>query len=238
MKLKLKEYLFEYFKYDNRFIDNYMKEFQTVYTENDEKEYMSILDEIKKLDKKINYDEDRYYDPYSKTLENPVKKLEDFIDNTVVSLYNKKEHDILINVLDKIYLLLDNFNNIEGVYETEIEGDCLGFSLSIPQFLSDDKKEEHFSFLEKQILKNPLTYRAQEYMTVMLECYKTGNYQKRICELIDKVLKDDYKYLPPVYIKGKYDIIKENDFPVEQQEQILEKYYKEDLIIKRRTCNR
>lgn len=232
-EFKLKKYLFDYFKYDNEFIDNYINEFKTVYTKSDEKEYMSVLDEIRKLDETIDYEEYRYnYDPYSKSVENPAKLLEDFIDNIVVSLYNKKEYDILINVLNKIYDLLDNFNNVDALYETEIEGDCLGFSMSIPQFLSEDKKEEHFNFLEKSVLKNPLTLRAQEYITVMLECYKTSKYQKRICKLIDKILKADYNCLPPIYAKSKYDIIKENDFPIEQQEQILEKYYKRDSWIK------
>lgn len=232
-EFKLKKYLFDYFKYDNEFIDNYINEFKTVYTKSDEKEYMSVLDEIRKLDERIDYEEYRYdYDPYSKPVENPAKLLEDFIDNTVVSLYNKKEYDILINVLNKIYDLLDNFNNVDALYETEIEGDCLGFSMSIPQFLSEDKKEEHFNFLEKSVLKNPLTLRAQHYMTVFMECYTSSKYQKRICKLIDKVLKADYNYLPPIYAKSKYDIIKENDFPIEQQEQILEKYYKKDSWIK------
>lgn len=232
-EFKLKKYLFDYFKYDNEFIDNYINEFKTVYTKSDEKEYMSVLDEIRKLDERIDYEEYRYdYDPYSKPVENPAKLLEDFIDNTVVSLYNKKEYDILINVLNKIYDLLDNFNNVDALYETEIEGDCLGFSMSIPQFLSEDKKEEHFNFLEKSVLKNPLTLRAQHYMTVFMECYTSSKYQKRICKLIDKVLKADYNYLPPIYAKSKYDIIKENDFSIEQQEQILEKYYKKDSWIK------
>ena len=211
----LKDYLYDTFSSDEEFIDNFIKKFQNSFTDDDKKRYLILLNDI--LDMEIEEE----YDEYSYNMPPVIGLVDSYINENIDFLYKKKQYDLVLQLLYRIYEKLDDTN---AVLESNIFDRCNSYIIDIISEVDNSKKEEIFNYIHEWILNKPTSVSSQYLTEVLFESYISKNYQQILNKLINNILKIENTFIPPIYIKYKYDLIEK--YESDKKQAFFESYYK------------
>ena len=215
---QLRSYIFDKFKEDNDFIEDFINNFQKEFTPEDFDNYENMLDNIFNIDIVELYNENGFYQetPFHKYLEN-------FINEKISLLYKNKEYPYVLQLL---YITYENISEkIDVTQYIEINNildSCNYYLEKIIEVQNTIENEEIFSYLINKIRYDYNQDITKCFIDICIKKFNSTTYIQQLDESIDYLIENNE--VSDEILLSKYEIMKIRDYPDKKQCEFLKTY--------------
>lgn len=224
---QLKRYVYEKFKDDTSFKEEFINKFQDEFTPEDLYNYENMLENIFNIDVVELYNENGFFQeaPFQKYLEN-------FINDKISLLYKNGEYSYVTQLL---YIIYENISQKDDVTQyieiDDILSQCNYYMEKIIDAQDVVEKEEIFNYLINKLRMDYNNKTSRYIMELCLNKYQSKAYLKQLDECIDEIISSESDVSDNVLLV-KYRLMKKLDYTISQQEKFLEDHSTEEKIMK------
>ena len=229
---KLKKYLYDNYKDDSTFINDFIDTFYDNFTYEDFLEYENILNNIFNIDLVELYNENGFYQesPYHRYLMR-------FINTKIDSLYKNNHYDYVLKLIYGIYENIADKNDIEEYLDVEdILSACNYYFERIIKLDDDALNIEVYDYILSNLKYNYDYHITNNLVQIAVKNNDDLEYLRQLDENIKALLESDIMINEDLLV-CEYEIMKRLSYPENELKKYLYKYrryYKiMDLLINR-----
>lgn len=214
---QLRRYIYEKFKDDTSFKDDFINKFQQEITPEDLYNYENMLENIFNIDVVELYNENGFYQeaPFQKYLEN-------FINEKISLLYKNGEYSYVTQLL---YIIYDNISQKDDVTQyieiDEILKQCNYYMEKIIDAGTPVEKEEIFNYLINKIRIDYNIKTSKYLIDVCLNKYQSKVFLKQLDEILDELINNQQNISDDVLL-SKYELMNKLGYTTTEKRRFLE----------------
>lgn len=214
---QLRRYIYEKFKDDTSFKDDFINKFQQEITPEDLYNYENMLENIFHIDVVELYNENGFYQeaPFQKYLEN-------FINEKISLLYKNGEYSYVTQLL---YIIYDNISQKDDVTQyieiDEILKQCNYYMEKIIDAGTPVEKEEIFNYLINKIRIDYNIKTSKYLIDVCLNKYQSKVFLKQLDEILDELINNQQNISDDVLL-SKYELMNKLGYTTTEKRRFLE----------------
>lgn len=214
---QLRRYIYEKFKDDTSFKDDFINKFQQEITPEDLYNYENMLENIFNIDVVELYNENGFYQeaPFQKYLEN-------FINEKISLLYKNGEYSYVTQLL---YIIYDNISQKDDVTQyieiDEILKQCNYYMEKIIDAGTPVEKEEIFNYLINKIRIDYNIKTSKYLIDVCLNKYQSKVFLKQLYEILDELINNQQNISDDVLL-SKYELMNKLGYTTTEKRRFLE----------------
>ena len=216
--VSLRRFVYDYYRCDERFLNRFFDEFEGDYSIIDVDSYMSMLDDIFKVELVELYNRQGFYE------ESPFERyLQKFIDSRIAGLYAKghvvEAKKLLFAIVSR---LSEKVDNAEFVDVDSILVSCDYYLSRI--FNGEDSvgHDESFNFLISNLSFNYNEFTAGHIIRWCIRYFEGSVYYGQLDGVLDDILSG--RKVGEEFILLKYQLMNLMKYPSSQTDTFLEKY--------------
>lgn len=223
----LKEYIYEKFREDNEFINEFIDNFQPKDTREIYWQYVDILNNIFDIDLLELYNGNAYFE------ESPLNTyLYDFLKNKVPRLYKSQEYTYIQKLLYMIYEKIATKEDISQYIDVDnildICDTYLGRIIEEQDILD---KDETYNYIINNIQYEYNKYTTPHLAWICLTHYDTIDYQTQTLDTLNEIIEKTPE-IPEQILLARYQLMLRLGYPIKNIEDDLLKYKQYPEILK------
>lgn len=214
---QLRRYIYEKFKDDASFKEEFINKFQQEITPEDLYNYENMLENIFNIDVVELYNENGFFQeaPFQKYLEN-------FINDKINLLYKNREYSYVTQLL---YIIYDNISQKDDVTQyieiNDILKQCNYYMERIIDVSNLVEKEEIFNYLINKIRLDYNIKTSRYLIDICLNKYQSKVFLKQLDDTLDEVMNNQQDISDDVLL-SKYEVMNRLDYNIMEKRRFLE----------------
>jgi len=224
---QLRRFIYEKFKYDNNFKEEFINRFQNEFTPEDFDNYENMLENIFNIDVIELYNENGFFQ------ETPFQKyLESFLNDKISLLFKNKEYSYVVQLLYIIYENISQKVNVTQYIEVEdILKECNYYMEKIIDVQDSIENEEIFNYLINEIRYDYNSKTTKYLIKICLDKFNSKSLLKQLDKTINEVI-NEHEEVSVNILLAKYDLMKLLDYPLTDQHNFLENNKSQEEIMR------
>ena len=224
---QLRRFIYDKFKEDNQFKEEFINKFQEEFTPEDFDNYENMLENIFDIDVVELYNENGFFQeaPFQKYLEN-------FLNDKIRILYKNQEYSYVLQLLYIIYEnISEKTNVIQYIQIDDILKECNYYMEKLIDVQDSIENEEIFNYLINKIHYDYNSKTTSYLIQLCLNKFNSKVHLKQLDLTIDEII-DEHKLIPEDILLTKYELMKLLDYTLSDQKSFLEDNKSEEKIMK------
>lgn len=224
---QLRRFIYEKFKYDAEFKEDFINKFQKEFTPEDFDNYENMLENIFNIDVIELYNENGFFQeaPFQKYLEN-------FLNDKISLLFKNQEYSYVVQLL---YIIYENISQKDDVTQyidiEDILKECNYYMEKVIEVQDSNENEEIFNYLINKIRFDYNSKTTKYLIEICFDKFDSKSMLKQLDTTVDEVI-NEHKQISVDILLAKYDLMKVLDYSLIDQKSFLENNKSHEKIMK------
>ena len=224
---QLRRFIYEKFKYDAEFKEDFINKFQNEFTPEDFDNYENMLENIFNIDVIELYNENGFFQeaPFQKYLEN-------FLNDKISLLFKNQEYSYVVQLL---YIIYENISQKDDVTQyiniEDILKECNYYMEKVIEVQDSNENEEIYNYLINKIRFDYNSKTTKYLIEICFDKFDSKSMLKQLDTTVDEVI-NEHKQVSVDILLAKYDLMKALDYSLIDQKSFLENNKSHEKIMK------